>query len=39
MTVANCVRDSGLLQLIDAAYGLSDTSGGSDGGAAAADGD
>jgi len=38
-SVANCVRDSGLLQLIDAAYGLSNTAGGSDGHTSTANGD
>lgn len=36
--VRDCVADSGLLQLIDAAYGLSDTAGGSDGVASTTDG-
>ena len=39
VAVRDCVRDSGLLQLYDAALGLSNTAGGSDDHASAADGD
>ena len=39
VAVRDCVSDSGLLELIDAAYGLSDTSGGSDDHTSASDGD
>jgi len=39
VAVRDCVRDSGLLQLYDAALGLSDTAVGSDGVTSAADGD